>query len=213
MSAINEIRQKMNDGSERIMRISMPFDKRHPNPKKNYGISPMVIYLIYLKDNNATQFSFSVPFYLPHVACNLPHKSLWEGMGYDVGYHANKPQYESQTPMKNCDLLKEGQCYYDGSSLLADERYKQFIGRENAFDWAWKQLEQDWENKFGSKFRGKKMNKKSKRYWAGFSDGCLCNTQEKYGNEDYVLAIYERKENAEKYYEDVRPVEIKEVKK
>ena len=147
---MNEIRQKMSDNSERILRIRMPFDRRHPTPLKNYGVGAMFFQMVYLKENNATQFTFSVPFYLPHVARNLPHNSLCEGTGFDVGYHANKPQWENQNPMDNCDLLIEGKCYYDGSSLQADERYKKFIQQKDAFDWAWKQLESDWQERFGN---------------------------------------------------------------
>ena len=147
---MNEIRQKFDDGSEKILRIRMPFDKRHSCPEKNYGIGSMFFAMIYLKNNNAMQFTFSVPFYLPHVARGLPQDSLCEGLGYDVGYHADKPQYEGQSPMDKCNLLTEGKCYYDGSSLAADERYKQFLLQEDAFDWVWKKLAEDWQSHFGN---------------------------------------------------------------
>lgn len=145
---MNEIRQKFDDGSERILQITMPFDRRHSDPKKNYGIGSMSFRMVYLKNDNATQFTFSVPFYLPHVARNLPHDSLCKGMGYDVGYHANKPQFVGQTPMDKCDIIAEGKCYYDGSGLAADERFKMFILQKDAFDWAWSKLEADWQGRF-----------------------------------------------------------------
>jgi len=37
----------------------------------------------------------------------------------DVGYHSTAPHYEGQTTM-DCAFI-EGRCYYDGSSLMADD--------------------------------------------------------------------------------------------
>lgn len=51
------------------------------------------------------------------------------------------------------------------------------------------------------------------RFWAGFSNGCISETLEHYGDQDRVLSIYIRKKDAKKHYQDVRPVEIKEIKK
>ena len=58
----------------------------------------------------------------------------------------------------------------------------------------------------------KALKNKKQRYWGGFSDGFLCGTTEKCGDE-IVLAIYFRKKDARANYEDVRPVEIREIKK
>lgn len=51
-----------------------------------------------------------------------------------------------------------------------------------------------------------------KKYWAGFCDNQLSETLEFYGDNDKVAAIYLRKKDAKKHYEDVRPVVIKEIK-
>lgn len=53
---------------------------------------------------------------------------------------------------------------------------------------------------------------KKRRYWGGFCDNKLCSTIDFY-DEDAVLAIYIRKKDAKKHYQDVRPVEIREIKK
>lgn len=50
-------------------------------------------------------------------------------------------------------------------------------------------------------------------YWAGYCDGQICSTLEHYGDLNYVLAIYLRKKDAKKNYEDVRKVEVREIKK
>lgn len=50
------------------------------------------------------------------------------------------------------------------------------------------------------------------KYWGGFCDNRLCETLEHYSDHDKILAIYIRKKDAKKHYEDVRPVEIIEIK-
>ena len=54
-------------------------------------------------------------------------------------------------------------------------------------------------------------NKKQKKikYWAGFYDNHIAETLEYYGDRFKILAIYTKKANAKKHYEDVRLVEIK----
>ena len=54
---------------------------------------------------------------------------------------------------------------------------------------------------------------KKKIFWGGFCDGKLCSTLEHYGDQDYVLAIYPRKKDAKKHYQDVRKVVVREVRK
>ena len=53
--------------------------------------------------------------------------------------------------------------------------------------------------------------KKPKKYWAGFFNGRLGNRTDYY-SKTLILAIYYRRKDAEKCYEDVRPVEIGEIK-
>jgi hypothetical protein len=139
----------MNDGSERILQITMPWDRRNSDPKKNYGVGGMSFRMVYLKNNNAVQFTFCIPFYLPEVIKEWESKGYEnkEGMGMNVGYHAEKPQYEGQSRMDNCDILS-CPCYYDGSSLRADEWYKKFLYKRDAFDWAWQELAQEWQLEF-----------------------------------------------------------------
>lgn len=50
-----------------------------------------------------------------------------------------------------------------------------------------------------------------RNYWGGFCDDRLCSTIDFY-NEDAVLAIYIRKKDAKKHYQDVRKVEVRIIK-
>ena len=137
---------------EHILTLRAPFDKRNSIPSKDYGIHGMELRMVVRRSNNCTQFVAYLPVYLPHVTKELwgkPYSEYnpFEGMGADVGYHASSPQYEDQTPMDYCDLLKGGRCYYDGSGLRADEWYKIFL--EKGLNEIWKMLETDWEERFG----------------------------------------------------------------
>jgi hypothetical protein len=56
--------------------------------------------------------------------------------------------YEGEKPMEgNCDLIG-GQCYYDGSTLAAQE-YLEILIREG-HEGLWKALEQKYEDTFGA---------------------------------------------------------------
>lgn len=55
---------------------------------------------------------------------------------------------------------------------------------------------------------------KRRKFWAGFVNNQVAETLEFYGSDnDSVLAIYLRKKDAKKHYQDVRPVEIRQLKK
>jgi hypothetical protein len=99
---------------KKITKVRLPFDMRHQESDKDYGVGGLVVTFILVGDMGAIQYSVGFPCYLPHV------KLSGQITGYDVGYHAKKPQYEGQGK-RDCDLFDLGYCYYDGSSLLADK--------------------------------------------------------------------------------------------
>lgn len=141
---------------ERIQRVRLPFDGRDPDPKKNYGIGSIVVWFILKGEKGAVQFQFSWPAaLLPHVAREHAMNG-WlrdnEVMGYDVGYHAHTPQYEGHEPMKTeCDLTG-GKCYYDGSSLRAQEWADQIFSSPGMDHEKriWERLEAEYRERFGS---------------------------------------------------------------
>ena len=134
---------------ERIYRVSLPFDKRHPNPSKNYGIGGLVTTFILKGDLGAVQFVVSWPQYLPHIE---PRPSLscfgLHGItGFDVGYHAPSPQYDGQ-PSMDCDIMGEGQCYYDGSGLQAGEWVEEIFSEKDPEPIIWEKLEAYYRGRF-----------------------------------------------------------------
>lgn len=137
---------------EKIVTVSPAFDKRHPNPSKNYGIGSCQITFILKGPKGAVQFMIGTDWYLPEVQreqrdFNYNHDVRFDRIqpqGWDVGYHAYEPQFEGQDSMP-CELLG-GQCYYDGSTLLADEMVPKFIAGGTA--WLWPELENIYRTRF-----------------------------------------------------------------
>src|SRR5258706_6564104 len=61
--------------------------------------------------------------------------------GWDVGYHSPVALYEDQGKMEECEFFPGNGCYYDGSSLRAQEWVKKFIG--GGTDWLWTKMEEE----------------------------------------------------------------------
>lgn len=144
---------------ERITKVRLPYDRRSPDPKTNYGIHGLDIFFILKGPRGAIQFAVTFPQYLPHVQAEFDARadrprSFDRIMGFDVGYHALEPQYEGQSSMGSCDLFPhlESGCFYDGSSLRADDWVKEIfsIRGENPENRLWEKLEHEYEARFGA---------------------------------------------------------------
>lgn len=133
---------------EKITRVRLPFDLRHEDPNKNYGIHGTDIWFVLKGEKGAVQYGVTLPCYLPHIEINSSY--MRKINGFDVGYHSYTPMYEGQSPM-DCDVLG-CECYYDGSALKADEWTKiifSTIGRRPE-EVLWKLLEQEYKSRFNS---------------------------------------------------------------
>lgn len=141
---------------ERTIITRPPFDKRSSNPKKDYGIGSMLIWYIVKGKKGAIQFQLNTGGYLRHVVqeranrgCltysnGKPNLGIIEG--WDLGYHSPKPMYDGQTMVSDsCEVLG-GKCYYDGTSLGADEPLRVFIN--DGEEGLWKFLEGIYHDRF-----------------------------------------------------------------
>jgi len=141
--------------SDRITELVGAFDKRHPNPSKNYGIHGMDARFVLKGARGAVQFVAFLGIQLPHVREELRRKhsatdkyDSFAPMGADVGYHAPAPCYEGQSlTHDSCPYLDGKPCYYDGSGLRADEFMPEFIA--GGSDAVWAMLEQEYQKRFG----------------------------------------------------------------
>lgn len=121
------------------------WDKRDCDPEKNYGISGVSIRFIVSGQNGAVQFVLSTNWHLPHVQKELEKKYfndliLFAPIPSDVGYHSLRPMYDGQKPITDkCKYLGGKPCYYDGSSLAAQDYFETLVTEGD--DALWERLE------------------------------------------------------------------------
>lgn len=155
----------MKNKFEKIVQFMMPYDKRHPDPNKNCGISSFMIKFVLKGKQGAVQVLLGTEFYLPSVVneyligINAQHRTLLKDINgkdkfpftcWDVGFHSKKrPKYMDKSYQRECDIL--GKCYYDGSSLRGqtDKVAEQFF--EKGTDFVWSYLEKYYNEVFGGK--------------------------------------------------------------
>ena len=86
-----------------------------------------------------------------HGAVQFCINMKWGGRptGFDVGYHSYKPMYSEQTAMGNCCYLDGKPCYYDGSSLRAEDWVDDVLIKKGAAG-IWAKLEEEYAHLFES---------------------------------------------------------------
>lgn len=151
---------------ERIVKFRMPYDKRHDNPSKNYGIGSMAIWFILKGKQGAVQVLINTPFYLPETVeeykrignkLKTPPTDLRDENGkpkgfdcWDVGFHSKKkPDYMKKSDKQECEIL--GKCYYDGSSLRGEHDGVVDIFLEKGEEGIWQYLEKYYDETFGER--------------------------------------------------------------
>ena len=145
---------------EKIVEFEPAYDKRHPNPKKNYGIGSIRIRFVLKKGNKAVQFLFGTKWYLPETIeeylrignkGKTPPIDLIKGVqvhGWDVGYHSPKPMFKGQKAITKKCAYTSGKCYCGGSGLYA-EKNQEILIREGS-NGVWKFLEKEWKERFNN---------------------------------------------------------------
>jgi len=123
--------------------IQPAFDKRAPEPHKNYGIGEMRMCFYLIGPKGAVQWMIGTNWYVDtarkHLATFPPNSydRPYEPRGWDLGYHALEAQYDGQTP-HDCNLIDGGKCYYDGSGLNAELLVERFL--EGGLEYLWPAL-------------------------------------------------------------------------
>jgi len=141
----------MPDKLERIVKFDAAFDKRHADPKKNYGVHGVEIRFVVKGPAGATQFVVFTNWQLPHVRkeqearpeADPQFRHLFcRPMAADLGYHSPKPIYQGQKAMPNCQYLGGKECYYDGSGLRARDAFRRLL--EQGEEGVWEALESEY---------------------------------------------------------------------
>ncbi len=139
-----------------IVKFMPAFDKRDPDPRKDYGIGAVECWMTLVGDKGAVTFSFSTGMHLPETQKEwlnpLYHKNYPQFkdhlsyMGYQVGYHSPHSMYEDQKISKeNCDFIGTP-CYWDCSYTAAD-KFIDALVREGS-DKVWEMLEEYYKDHF-----------------------------------------------------------------
>lgn len=145
---------------ERITEWSAAFDKRHADPKKNYGIHGVECRWILKGPKGAVQFLLYTNWQLPHVTREqmttmlasdpIGIKVKWCPLPADLGYHSPHPMYEGHQPIGDqpCPYI-DAPCYYDGSGLRAEDVYNILV--EQGGEAVWEYMENEYNSLFGEK--------------------------------------------------------------
>ena len=122
---------------------SPSFDRRDPDPGKDYGIGAVKLRFILKGPLGATQFVMSTGWLLKSLR-DEGRKS--EPVAYDIGYHSPVPRYGGHYAMPGiCEVLGS-ECYYDGSTLTAGVVMDAFF--ENGEDEVWRILRDRYDELF-----------------------------------------------------------------
>jgi hypothetical protein len=147
--SVSSIEQKVGDFTRRIS-FTTAFDKRDPNPGKDYGIGAVRIFFYLIGEKGAVNWTIGTNWYpranqredprIMNMSFTGTEPSAW-----DLGYHAKEPFYEGQWSRDDCDVIG-GKCYYDGSTLNAEQHLDTFL--EQGLDAIWVMLEQYYHDTF-----------------------------------------------------------------
>ena len=142
---------------EKIYRVRLPFDGRHKDPNKNYGIHGFDIWFILKGPKGAIEFSISLGLFLPHVEKELKLKysdSIGGISGKYISYHSPVKQFKGQKLKSKCPYINGNKrCYSDSWYCDADEWVKEIFSKPGMDheDKIWEKLKKRYEDLFESK--------------------------------------------------------------
>ncbi len=128
------------------------FDKRDPDPNKDYGVCSVRMRWCLRGPKGAVTFTVLTGWDLPKVREEFTNKALrfTPYIGTDLGYHSPVPLYKEQGMSQlSCSVLDGSPCYYDGSGLQANNLFEVLIAKGH--DAVWKMMEKFYFEFFGKK--------------------------------------------------------------
>ena len=150
---------------ERIMRFRPAWDKRDPDPAKDYGVHGVELLMVVKGPEGAVQFLLYTGWMLPETigvpdeekisgvltryreaSRSFANGNLLAPLPADLGYHSSRPMYEGHEPIESeCEFV-DGPCYYDGSSLRAWVPFELLLRQGD--EGVWRYLEKYYESVF-----------------------------------------------------------------
>ncbi len=116
--------------------IAPAWDRRHSDPRKNYGVSGVEMRFYLTGPEGAVQFLLHTNWQLPNVTREQEETSttpehvraLMRPCPMDLGYHSRVPMHEGHTPIgMACSVLGTDTCYYDGSNMMAKTAFNKLL--------------------------------------------------------------------------------------
>jgi len=130
------------------------FEPAYDNTAKGGGLHGINIRFILRGEHGAVQFLIFTNWRPKQATKRLRAEMspsnyfLFEPMPADVGYHSKVPRYEGQHAMENCVYVQtpDGKCYYDGSTLHAEQVYDILL--EKGSEGVWEYLGKYYDSVF-----------------------------------------------------------------
>ena len=130
---------------KRLVKFMPAWDKRDPDPRKDYGIHGVDLVMVLKGKKGAVHFLLFTGWLLPEN--EKAGRTHWEPLPVDVGYHALAPQWSGQEVGEGkCEYLDGRPCYCEGSGLAAQRMFEVLL-REGS-DGVWRELEVCYRNRF-----------------------------------------------------------------
>ena len=130
---------------ERKVVFRPAFDRRHTDPKQNYGVNGVEIVFSVTGPEGGVTYTIMTHWMLPHVTAEMSAagNSLFaKPTSAGLDGHWKVPQYEGQPPIIDCPITG-GDCYCDGTSITKD-LFAQFLAEGDSAIWT--KLEECYEN-------------------------------------------------------------------
>lgn len=138
-----------NTEKERIIKFAPAYDKRDPDPSKDYGIHGVTLTFVLKGAEGAVDFVLYTNWMLPHVQEEQDGRMspgfvhlMCHPIPADLGYHSPRPIREWQDggapSQAECNWLG-APCWYDGSTLNAEPVYRRLL--EEGDEGVWAELE------------------------------------------------------------------------
>lgn len=152
--------EKLENGITRALDMYPAYDKRSPEPSKNYGIHGMDLIFSVKRESIAVTWRLFSNWHLPHVRKEAEEKwsrfmLLADGLG-SIDYHSPTPAYPDHYKIEKCEYTN-GVCYGDGSGLAS---YKLFDKMLLAPEEIWKTLE-EWLVRMEGEVEEEKANQRN----------------------------------------------------
>lgn len=135
---------------ERRIDARAAFDKRDPDPSKNYGIGGVLFHFNLVSEKAAVTFVLSTGWLLPetvgvtnessnHYRRALDARELTAPMPAGLYFHVAEPIADHMNEHIECDVLPGGRCYGDVTFIGSARPFFALI--ERGLEGLWEQLE------------------------------------------------------------------------